>query len=266
MKKTYHIVTRAAKESAAVIEQFCQSNGQILLPIVHLIESASQVVETVLHEIQVQSLEAILRLSAEQLAGARTPGKAHGDIRHHGSQPGRIKLADRKVKLKRPRLRHKTKGEMKIPAYEALLQDRGLSERILGALLRGVSTREYQEVLPRMAATVGVSKSAISRQAIEASVEQLRQLRERRWDKIEILVIYIDGQRFAEHHVLSAVGVDIEGRKHILGLEIGATENAACRQKPAHQPAGSGSADGPQVPVRDRWRQGVTSGHRRSFR
>ncbi len=227
MKKTYHIVTRAAKESASVIEQFCQSNGQILLPIVNLIESASQVVETVLHEIQVQSLEAILRLSAEQLAGARTPGKAHGDIRHHGSQPGRIKLADRKVKLKRPRLRHKTKGEMKIPAYEALLQDRGLSERILGALLRGVSTREYQEVLPRMAATVGVSKSAISRQAIEASVEQLRQLRERRWDKIEILVIYIDGQRFAEHHVLSAVGVDVEGHKHILGIEIGATENAA---------------------------------------
>jgi hypothetical protein len=84
VKKPYHIVTRAAKETASVIEQFCQSNGQILLPLVNLIESASQVVETVLHEIQVQSLEAILALSAEQLAGARTPGKASGDIRHHG--------------------------------------------------------------------------------------------------------------------------------------------------------------------------------------
>lgn len=227
MKKPYHIVTRAASESAAVIEQFCQSNGQILLPIVNLIESASHVVETVLHEIQVHSLEAILVLSAEQLAGARTPGKTSGDIRHHGSQPGRVQLADRKVKLKRPRLRHKSEGEVKIPAYEALRQDRGLSQHMLGALLRGISTREYQEVLPQMAATVGVSKSAISRQAIEASAEQLQQLRERRWDKIEILVIYIDGQRFAEHHVLSAVGVDIEGRKHILGIEIGATENAA---------------------------------------
>ena len=227
MKKTYHIVTRAAKESAAVIEQFCQANGQILLPIVNLIQSASEVVETVLHEIQVHSLEAILELSAEQVAGTRTPGKAKGEIRHHGTQPGRVLLADRKVKLKRPRLRHKTEGEVKIPAYEALRRDRGLSQHILGALLRGISTREYQEVLPQMAATVGVSKSAISRQAIEASAEQLRQLRERRWDKVEILVIYIDGQRFAEHHVLSAVGVGMEGRKHILGLEIGATENAA---------------------------------------
>ena len=45
MKKTYHIVTRAARESAAVVEQFCQSNGQILLPIVNLIQTASEVVE-----------------------------------------------------------------------------------------------------------------------------------------------------------------------------------------------------------------------------
>ena len=80
--------------------------------------------------------------------------------------------------MKRPRLRHKTEGEVKIPAYEALRQDRGLSQHMLGALRRGISTREYQEVLPQMAATVGVSKSAISRQAIEASAEQLQQLRE----------------------------------------------------------------------------------------
>ena len=227
MKKTYHIVTRGARESAAVIEQFCQTNGQILLPIVNLIQSASHVVESVIHEIGVQTLEMILKLSAEQVAGARTPGKASGEIRHHGSQLGQVKLADRKVQVKRPRLRHKTEGEVKIPAYEALCQDRGLSQHMLGALLRGVSTREYHEVLPQMAATVGVSRSAISRQAIEASVEQLKQLQERRWDKIEILVIYIDGQRFAAHNVLSAVGVDIEGKKHIMGISAGATENAA---------------------------------------
>jgi transposase-like protein len=227
VKKTYHIVTRAARESAAVIEQFCHANGQILLPIVNLIQNASQVVETVIHEVGHQMLEQILVLSAEQVAGARTPGKASGDIRHHGSQPGCVQLADRKVKVKRPRLRHKTEGEVKVPAYEALRQDRGLGQHMLGALLRGVSTREYQEVLPQMAETVGVSRSAISRKAVEASAEQLKQLQERRWVNVEILVIYIDGQRFGDHHILSAVGVDAEGKKHILGIESGATENAA---------------------------------------
>jgi hypothetical protein len=44
---------------------------------------------------------------------------------------------------------------------------------------------------------VGVSRSAVSRQAIQASVEQLKQLQERRWDQVEILVIYIDGLEIA---------------------------------------------------------------------
>ena len=227
MSKTYQIVTRAANESAAVIEQFCKANGQILLPIVNMIQSASQVVDTVVHEIGVKTLELILTLSAEQVAGPRTPGKASGEIRHYGSQRGRVQLADRKVRVKRPRLRHKTEGEVPIPAYEALRKNQATSQYMLGALLRGISTREYHEVLPKMAETVGVSRSAVSRQAIEASIEQLKQLQERRWDQVEILVIYIDGQRFAEHHILSAVGVDLEGHKHILGIACGATENAA---------------------------------------
>jgi putative transposase len=226
LSKTYQIVTRAAKESAAVIEQFCHANGQILLPIVNMIQSASQVVDRVVHEIGVKTLEVILALSAEQVAGPRTPGKASGEIRHYGSQRGRVQLADRKVRVKRSRLRHKTEGEVPIPAYEVLRKNQALSQYMLGALMRGVSTREYHEVLPKMAETVGVSRSAVSRQAIEASIEQLKQLQERRWDQVEILVIYIDGQRFADHHILSAVGVDLEGRKHVLGIASGATENA----------------------------------------
>jgi len=227
LSQTYQIVTRAAKESAAVIEQFCKANGQILLPVVNMIQSASQVVDGVIHEIGVKTLELILALSAEQVAGPRTPGKASGEIRHYGTQRGRVQLADRKVRVKRPRLRHKTEGEVAIPAYEALRKNQAVSQYMLGALMRGISTREYQEVLPKMAETVGVSRSAVSRQAMEASVEQLKQLQERRWDQVEILVIYIDGQRFAEHHILSAVGVDLEGHKHVLGIASGATENAA---------------------------------------
>ena len=78
-----------------------------------------------------------------------------------------------------------------------------------------------------MAETAGVSRSSVSRQAIEGSIEQLRQLRERRWDEVDLLVLYIDGQRFGSHHVISAVGVDRNGNKHVLGIQVGATENAA---------------------------------------
>lgn len=226
MKKSY-IVTRAERESASVVQQFCQANGQILLPIVEMIQSASEVMTTVIHELGRQTLETILTLSAAQVAGAKTPGKASGEIRWHGAQPGHVNLADRKVEVRRPRLRHKTQGEVKVPAYEALRDDGRIGQHMLNALMRGLSTRQYNDVLPAMAATVGVSRSAVSRQAAEASAEKLRDLQERRWHDVEILVIYIDGQRFGEHHILSAVGVDTTGVKHILGIECGATENAA---------------------------------------
>ena len=42
-----------------------------------------------------------------------------------------------------------------------------------------------------------------------------------------VLVIYIDGMMFGEHHVISAVCVDGAGQKHVLGIQPGATENAA---------------------------------------
>jgi len=49
----------------------------------------------------------------------------------------------------------------------------------------------------------------------------------RRFDDLDLLVIYLDGLIFGAHHVLSAIGVDAEGRKHVLGLVEGASENAA---------------------------------------
>lgn len=226
MKKTYQISRRDARASA-ILEQFTQANGQFLLPLVELIEQARVAVDEVIDQVGRRTIETILVLSAQEVAGRRTPGKASGAVRWHGSQAGRVVLAQRSLRVRRPRLRHKEQGEVKVPAYEAL-QNRGpTAERMLGALLRGVSTREYESVIPEMAETVGVQRSSISRQVIEASLEQLRQLRERRWDQVEILVLYIDGQRFGSHHVISAVGVDVRGHKHVLGIEPGATENAA---------------------------------------
>jgi len=114
-----------------------------------------------------------------------------------------------------------------IPAYEAMQTHARLGRRMLEILMAGVSTRKYETVLPEMAETVGVSKSQVSREFIEASVEALRTLGERRFDEVDLLVIYIDGLVFGVHHVLSAIGVDTKGYKHVLGLVAGASENAA---------------------------------------
>ena len=227
MKERYQIVGRQGRRNEEALNRFTQAGGQFLLPLVELVEQARLAVDDVIHELGRKTIETILDLSAQEVAGPRAPGKAGGEVRWHGSQPGRVRLRDRQMQVKRPRLRRKSAGEEKVPAYEALRDNPATAEVMLGKLLRGVSTREYADVLPQMAATVGVSKSAVSRQAIEGSEQQLRELQERRWDQVDLLVIYVDGQRFGEHHILAAVGVDREGRKHVLGIEPGATENAA---------------------------------------
>ena len=71
-------------------------------------------------------------------------------MRWHGHQRGRVRLADRQLKVRKPRLRQRGRGaggEVKIPAYEALQQG-PTGDKMLETLRRGVSTREYEEVIP----------------------------------------------------------------------------------------------------------------------
>lgn len=93
-----------------------------------------------------------------------------------------------------------------MPAYVATQSEQGLREKLLALLLRGVSTRNYQDVLPGMADRCGVSRSAVSRQFHEASAEALRRLCERRFEGVELLIIYIGGKDFGGHQVVSAEG------------------------------------------------------------
>jgi ATP-dependent exoDNAse (exonuclease V) alpha subunit len=147
-----------------------------------------------------------LQRSAEQVAGGpQQQGKRRPDsVVFYGRQAGQVMLSDRKLEVQRPRLRHKGRGgkEVEIPAYTAMQNPSPLGERMLDTLLRGVSTRNYKDVIPQMAETVGVSKSAVSRAAIEASEAELEALMNRRFDHLKILIIYIDEAVFGERALI----------------------------------------------------------------
>jgi len=227
MQKTeYQIISRKDSKELA---KFLAKEGQFLLPMLELIEQAQTAVDEVIDVVGRSAIEAILLLSAQQVGGPQHKGKNTGDILWYGRQKGVVPLAERKLRVDKPRLRRKGKGknlEVHIPAYQAMQSNNRLGERILSILMHGISTRSYSKVLPAMAETIGVSKSNVSREFIEASERQMKEFAERRFDDKDILIIYIDGIRFAEHHVIAAIGVDSEGFKHVLGLTNGATENA----------------------------------------
>ena len=225
----YQITDRTNRRA---LVEFLQKEGRFLLPMVELVEQARVAVDELIDVTGRATIEAVLALSAQGVAGPKHPGKEAGPIRWHGRQDGLIPLADRKLRVSKPRLRRKgpSGGEVEVPAYKALRQRSDLGSRMLQILMRGVSTRNYEAVVPEMADTVGVSKSSVSREVIAASAQTLRELAERRFDEVDVLIIYIDGLVFGDHHVLAAIGIDPTGEKHVLGLKDGASENAVVAQ------------------------------------
>jgi transposase-like protein len=191
-----------------------------------LIEGAQASIDELMHETAVALVEQLLVLSAQELAGTKLRGREAGAVLWHGSQHGVVALAERQLRVQRPRLRDKSGREVNVPAYDRLRDDANIGKRVRDIMVAGVSTRRYAEVLPQAAGTVGVSKSSVSRRFVEASAAQLAQLNERSLAQLPVLVIYIDGICVDGHHVIAAVGVDDAGDKHLLGLSLGATENA----------------------------------------
>jgi len=130
--------------------------------------------------------------------------------------------------LMHERFRDQDKNSIRPSGQQQAMQDQtGMGSRMLEILLEGVSTRQYGAVIPKMADTVGVSKSSVSRAAIQASEAQLERLLNRRFDDVDLLIIYVDGMHFGDQCVIGAIGVDEHGQKHVLGLQEGATENSA---------------------------------------
>jgi putative transposase len=214
------------------LARFLAKDGQLLLPILDLIENAQGAIDDLIDVMGRATIEAVLLMSAAQVAGPKQQGKkAERDIAYHGSQPGRVALRERQLRVEKPRLRRKNPqegepGEVEIPAYEAMRKDGRLADRMLEILINGVSTRRYEHVLPEIAETVGVSRSEVSRESIEAGERLLKELAERDFSKLEILAVWVDGIQLGGYHVICAVGVDDKGHKHVLGLREGATENA----------------------------------------
>ncbi len=207
-------------------------DGQLILPLLDLVEQAQCAIDDLIDVMGRATIEAVLSMSAQQLAGPKQQGrKADRDVVYHGTQKGRVALKERQLGVTKPRLRKRKRddgesGEVEVPAYAALQKNGRLADRMLDIMLAGVSTRRYEEVLPQMAEQCGISKSQVSREFIEAGERLLKDLAERDFSETDILVVYVDGLQFGGYHVICAVGVDAGGHKHVLGFREGATENA----------------------------------------
>ena len=93
-------------------------------------------------------------------------------------------------------------------------------------MVRGITTRNYEDTLTTLSDGLGLKKSAVSAAFQRAAQKDLDALNGRPLAEWVFAAIYIDGTSFADHTCIVAMGLANDGTKRILGVVEGATENA----------------------------------------
>jgi len=172
------------------------------------------------------ALQNVLEEDRSRLCGAPYERGEHA-ARRAGSAPGELVLGGRKVAVKRPRVRN-SNGEVTLDSYQYFSETDPLDDRALEQMVVGVSTRKYRRSLEDVPSSMrprSTSKSAVSRRFVAATREQLKTCLRAPIGGLGIQAVMLDGIHLAKHLVVIAVGIDAEGRKHVLGFWEGSTEN-----------------------------------------
>jgi transposase-like protein len=153
----------------------------------------------------------------------------------HGFDRGQVVLGGRKVQVRKPRVRSADgERELVLPLWEHVAAEDPLNERVLEQMLLGVSTRKYArslEPLPAATTSRSVSRSAVSRRFVARTTAQLDSFISRPLDHEDYPVLMVDATGFGDHLLVVVLGIDASGRKRVLGVEEGSTENATlCRR------------------------------------
>ena len=145
-----------------------------------------------------------------------------------GHQNGSVYLKDQKFPIEVPRVRSATQEcEVPLASYQRfkqpLLDD---NKQAFKKLLHGLSTHRYAESSSLAAEAFGISATALSKRFKDKSEAALRLLQTRSLKPYNFVVILIDGKRYAKDGIMVAIGITLEGKKVILGIEQIHTENS----------------------------------------
>jgi hypothetical protein len=211
---------------------------QIAVPeqvVVSMAEIAESVQEGLLALAVGTGLQVMTAMFAEDAGRLCGPDGKHNPDRagyRHGTGAGSVTLGGRRVPVTRPRVRAADgSGELRLPSYDLFNSTEVLGKMALERMLAGLSSRRYCVGLEPAGqaaeqAATATSKSAVSRRFVAATETALAELISCDLSGLDLVAFMVDGVHFGEHTCVVALGVDIDGVKHPLGVEEGSTENA----------------------------------------
>ena len=193
---------------------------QVDLPMRELVAGVREDIEALSAQIGLSILQAVMEEEVRLKVG---PWGAQ-QLYRHGKQKGYVVYAGRKLGIQRPRLRDPQKGEVALETYRGFQSDGRLQRAVARRVIRQCSMRNYEGALDECLEGYGIKKSSVSRHFKVSTMQELKGLLERPVPP-ELLALVIDAKYFTKQCIIVAIGIDKEGRKHVLGLWEGATEN-----------------------------------------
>jgi putative transposase len=227
MKKQYQIEQQRAVHQFRRLANEENPNIQMVLPMAEIVGLLQQGVGHLLREAGLALMSLVMEEEVRHLAGERHEQRPDRRAHRWGKEDGYCVVDGQKVPLKRTRLRTKDKREQRLGSYEMFQRSGPLEDSVWDKMMRGLSTRNYGAVVKEFSEAYGIEKSAVSENFIEASREKVKQLMERPLGELRLCALLIDGTPFKDRQMIVALGIGCDGRKTVLGLREGATENAA---------------------------------------
>jgi transposase-like protein len=234
MGKSYQRKTRRSKRKMPSTSQGTvnvetadgQARFQMMLPMNLLLFDVAKAIEETASQAGLLMMKALVEEEVEQIVGPRYTHQLDRQAMRWGQDEGHVVFAGRKMAMSKPRVRSVEGHEVPLSRYQAFAQPRRMQQAVSKRVLRRVSMRDYAGVLDDLCDGYGVDKSSVSRHWKAASTKQLKQMMERSLSDQDFCVLFLDGKEFHDFTLIVALGIDDEGRKHVLGLWPGATENA----------------------------------------
>src|SRR5689334_18177495 len=192
--------------------------------IAHLLQDG---VGQLVRQAGLQLMHLVMEEEVKSLAGERHQQHEGRKVHRWGSEDGYCVVDGQKVPIRRTRLRTSEKREQRLGSYEMFRRSGPLQLGVWDKMMRGLSTRNYGAVVKDFHDAYGIEKSAVSENFIEASREKVKELMERPLGELQLCAIVIDGTPFKDRQMIVALGIGCDGRKTVLGLREGATENTA---------------------------------------
>ena len=226
MKKPYQIESQRAVKQLEAMAADGNPAVQMVLPMAEMVGWLRQGVGELIRQAGLRLMDLLMQEEVRELVGERSQRQAERTAHRWGSERGYCVVMGQKVPVERPRVRSTDDQEVRLGSYEMFHRGEPLTETVWEKLMLGLSTRKYGQAVREFTEAYGLEKSAVSEHFIEASRAKLQEMMERRLDKTRLCALLIDATPFAGQQLVVAMGISHDGRKMILGLRQGATENA----------------------------------------